>query len=88
MDIYATFANMKDAPYVLEFIVAWDEYSIDSNPEGYAEDVRMHLASFEDQLLRSVTVKITVSSADEFRIIDALNPTIDIQATVRIEKNQ
>lgn len=85
MDIYATFANTKDFPDEMELVAAWNEYRVDNNPDGYEAEVSKGLESLGDQLYRNVKVKITISTADEMAIFDALNPKVEIKGQVDIE---
>jgi hypothetical protein len=83
MDLYATFVNTKDFPETATFVLAWSEFSIEADPDGYAEAVERALAGFDDQIVRTAEVRITLAKADMERIEAALNPQVDAVAEVR-----
>src|SRR5690349_13750049 len=61
MLILATFANRKwDPENSTELVVAWDEFSVEGNPDGYDQERDKALASWGDDLLRWVEVEIEV----------------------------
>lgn len=87
MILRATFARRKsapvDQPMEFELVEAWDEYCIDANPEGYQKAVEAALESWEDDLAKSVTVEIALSSDAVRRIGIALNhPVIRIKGDI------
>jgi hypothetical protein len=71
MDIFATFATRKHEPDAPELVVAWDEYCIDSNPEGYAEDVQKSLASWGDDFDQARTIRLSI---DDTTLLRAFAP--------------
>jgi len=77
MKIIATFANRVHDPEIVELVCAWDEYSVDANYEGWQEDRRHQLDSWDDDLLRSVDVEIEVNMS---KIYEVLIPEIRIGA--------
>jgi hypothetical protein len=61
MFVYATFATRpysKDEP---ELVEAWDEFSIDANPEGYSEAVKKALDAMGEDLHEHRTVRFRVN---------------------------
>lgn len=76
MKIFATFANRKHDPELIELVDAWDEFCFDENPTGFEDSKAAALGSWGDDLLRWVTVEIDVEAAG---IYDALMP-VSIQA--------
>ena len=40
MKIYTVWGTRKHAPDDPELMTAWDEFSVDNNPEGYREDIK------------------------------------------------
>lgn len=47
----------EDTP---ELLVAWDEFSVDENPEGFAEDCASALLKIGDDLAASRQIQISV----------------------------
>lgn len=70
MKILATFVNRKSTPKVPELVVAWDEYAIDENPEGYAYDVEASVRVCGDDVLAHATVEIIIP---ESQVVEILN---------------
>lgn len=60
MEIYTVWGVRKVSPEEPELVTAWDEYSVDNNPEGYDEDVRRGLASWGDDLLTFRAIRISI----------------------------
>lgn len=81
MKIHAVFANRKHDPEEIELVTAWDEYSVDANPEGFADDVAKSLASWGDDLLRHVAVEIDV---DYLPIYKALAQSLEVKGSLTI----
>ena len=59
-------------------MVAWDEYSIDANPEGFEEDCKKAKESWGDDLLQWRMVELKTNGGD----IDKLFETPVVSATV------
>ena len=79
MLILATFANRKyDPENSTELVVAWDEFCVEGNPDGYDEERDKALASWGDDLLRWVEVEIEVPMAE---IEKALNGQLRVSAS-------
>lgn len=64
MRIIATFVNFKDHPDEIELIHAWDEYTVDSNGDGYSESLEDALGSYGGEILNTVEVFIEVPEAE------------------------
>lgn len=79
MKIYATFANRKHDPEVVELIDAWDEFCFEENPTGFEESKERAIASWGDDMFRWVTVEIDVEAAD---IYEALMPQVTARGHV------
>lgn len=79
MKIFATFANRKYDPDVVELIDAWDEFSADENYSGYEASRKAAIESWGGDLLRWVTVEIDVPAAE---IYAALDPRPAVQGSV------
>jgi hypothetical protein len=79
MIIHATFANRRHDPAVFELVDAWDEWSVDSNPEGFERSRQAALDSWGEDLLRYVTVAIEVP---EDSIDSVLNPRIHVLGSI------
>lgn len=60
MRIRATFINRSYDPTHIELVHAWDEFSIDDNPEGYEADLAEDLATYQPDVLKVVTVDIAI----------------------------
>lgn len=72
MIIYATFVLHKPATEEnFELVHAWDEYTIESNPEGYEETLNRELGVYGDDIVSRATVKIHVPHD---AVMDALRP--------------
>lgn len=70
MRIYATFVNWKHAPKEIEMVCAWDEFSVDNNPDGYEKDRADSLKSYEPDYLHAATVEIIIP---ESQVVEILN---------------
>lgn len=81
MIIHAVFANRKYDPEVIELVTAWDEFSVDENPEGWEEEVNKGLASWGEYLLHHVHVDIKVSDD----VIEKEFRTLQVQGEVTIQ---
>lgn len=60
MIVHTVWGVRKDSPDEPELMTAWDEYSVDNNPEGFREDVQKHLDSWGDDLLEHRQIEILV----------------------------
>lgn len=77
--IECLFANRKDSPDVVELLTAWDEYSIDENPEGWEKDKATRIDAVGSELLRWAVATITV---DLDALTSMLNPETFITGSV------
>lgn len=64
-----------------ELLTAWDEYSVDENPEGWLDAKAEAIADIEGDLLTSAEITIDVS---ESSILSILRPMGAIKGTVRV----
>lgn len=60
MQIEMLFASRKHDKDTPELVVAWDEYSVDNNPEGWFDAQREGLASWGDDLYRSTVIRVDI----------------------------
>lgn len=72
MRIETVWAVRKYSPDEPELVVAWDEDSVDSNPEGFQADVDRALASLGSDLLETRRI---VLHANYLAISDAFKAT-------------
>lgn len=80
-DITMTWAVRKHDPESPELVTAWDEYSIDANPEGWEEDKKKSLASWGDDLLRHADIVVYVPYEV---IVNAVKPpTVRVGGVIR-----
>jgi len=82
MKITCMFGQRRSDPDVIELMVAWDEYCLDENPEGFAEACETAKRSWGDDMLAEREVEIVV---DE-RKIRGLFGTATISGDVVTEK--
>lgn len=59
MKIICLFGQRRD-PEIIELMVAWDEYCVDANVEGFDEACDAAKRSWRDDLLESRVVEIEV----------------------------
>lgn len=71
MRISTVWAVRKHSPDEPELVVAWDEFCIDANPEGFDEDVKRALESMGSDLL---THRVIVLRANYPDIVEAFQP--------------
>jgi hypothetical protein len=60
MRIYTVWGVRKGAADEPELMVAWDEYCVDSNPEGFDEEVEKAIASWGSDLLATRPITLTI----------------------------
>lgn len=78
MQIYTVWATRKYASDEPELLTAWDEYSVDGNPEGFEEDVKKSIDSLGTDYLAHRVVVITIDST----LIDAAFLPVKVEGTV------
>jgi hypothetical protein len=78
MQIYTVWATRVQDPDEPELVTAWDEYSVDNNPEGFDKDVEESLASWGDDLDQHRRIVITVPDKP---ILDAFR-SVMVEGTV------
>lgn len=70
MRIWATFINRKHDPKAAELVTAWDEFSIEENPEGYDADVAASVKACQPDVLHSATVEIIIPDSQVLEILN------------------
>lgn len=76
MKIIAVFGLVHNEP---ELLCAWDEYQIDSNPQGFHAEVKRVTESYAGELGAKIQVTIQV---DDSRIRELLAPAIALPAPI------
>ena len=74
MRITCLFGQRKSQPESVELMVAWDEYCIDSYPEGFEEACETAKKSWGDDLLQWRILDLKTSEASITKLFDA--PTL------------
>lgn len=64
MIVHTLWGVRKDSPDVPELIVAWDEYAVDGNPDGFQQDCEEGLASWGTDLAEHRYINLRVSLVD------------------------
>lgn len=83
MKIYATFINRRDQPKNAELVTAWDEESVEENPEGYASDVRSSIKACGSDVLNSATVEIIIPDSQVLEILNRKAITFGVVKEVK-----
>lgn len=71
MRIYSVWGVRKYFPNEPELMLAWDEFSVDSNPEGYEAAVKQAIESWGDDLLAHRVIEIEVF---DLAVLQAFKP--------------
>ncbi len=74
MRITCLFGQRKSQPEAIELMVAWDEYCIDSNPEGFEEDCEKAKKSWGDELLQWRLLDLSTNEENIKKLFDS--PTL------------
>jgi hypothetical protein len=64
MRIFTVWAVRKYSPDEPELVTAWDEYSVDANPEGFTDEVNHALESWGTDLLEHRRITLEVPGRD------------------------
>jgi hypothetical protein len=80
MRIVTVFGLRTYEPNSPELLVAWDEYAVDENGEGWQDAKAKAIAEIGDELLTSAEVSIEVSEAN---ILSILRPIGTVKGEVK-----
>lgn len=72
MNIVGLFILRHYEPTTPELVTAWDEYTVDENPEGWKKECDRMLAMIGDDVLSKGFITISVRESE---LLKALNPT-------------